>query len=121
MRLSRVVTITTGSSTGVAPPARPVPLPRATNGRSWRAATRTASATSRPVRGKHTDRRAARRDAGVARVERELERFGARPIGAEDRPQIGEERVGVVDAPRLDEDVAVNPRPCASSLRSTAS
>ena len=41
-RLSRVVTMTSGSSTGVAPPARPVPLPRATNGRSWRAATRTA-------------------------------------------------------------------------------
>ena len=36
-RFSWVVTITTGSSTGVAPPASPVPLPRATNGRSWRA------------------------------------------------------------------------------------
>ena len=100
-RLSRVVTITTGSSTGVAPPARPVPLPRATNGRSWRAATRTASATSRPVRGKHTTAARAARDARVAGVERELERFGARPIGSEDRPQVGEERACVVDAPRL--------------------
>ena len=95
------MTITTGSSTGVAPPARPVPLPRATNGRSWRAATRTASATSRPERGKHTTAADPTRDAGVARVEGELERFGARPVVTEDRPQVGEERACVVDAPRL--------------------
>ena len=54
IRFMCVVTITSGSSTGVAPPASPVPLPRATNERSWRAAIRTAAATSSAERGKHT-------------------------------------------------------------------
>ena len=85
----------------MAPPARPVPLPRATNGRSWRAATRTASATSSTVRGKHTTAAAPAGDAGIARVQRELERFGARAVGSEGRLQVGEERARVVDATRL--------------------
>ena len=46
--------MTTGSPSGVAPPARPVPLPRATNGRPWRRATRTAAATSSADSGQHT-------------------------------------------------------------------
>ena len=46
--------MTTGQPTGVAPPASPVPLPRATKGRSWRAATATAAATCSAVSGKQT-------------------------------------------------------------------
>ena len=48
------MTITTGRPTGVAPPASPVPLPRATKGRSWRAVTATAAPTSSGVEGKQT-------------------------------------------------------------------
>jgi hypothetical protein len=44
---------------------------------------------------------ASARDPGVARVQRELERFRARGVGPEDRLQIGEERVRVVDVARL--------------------
>jgi hypothetical protein len=47
------------------------------------------------------DRRRTARDAGITRVEGQLERFGAGPVGTEDRPQVGEERACVVDAPRL--------------------
>ena len=94
------MTITTGSSTGVAPPARPVPLPRATNGRPCRAATRTAAATSSLERGKQTAAARAALDAGVACVERELERLGARPVGAERRLEIGDERAVVSDDAR---------------------
>src|SRR5437588_5749764 len=54
MRVILVVTITTGSPTGVAPPARPVPEPRGTNGRPWARHTRTAAWTSSVVSGKHT-------------------------------------------------------------------
>ena len=80
-----VVTITTGSSSGVAPPASPVPLPRATNGRSWRRATRTAAATSSADRGQHTASASPRADARVARVQRELERLGARTASGTER------------------------------------
>src|SRR5690606_15352203 len=52
MRSILVVTITTGSPTGTAPPASPVPEPRATNGRPWRRAICTAAATSAVSRGK---------------------------------------------------------------------
>ena len=53
MRSIFVVTITTGSPTGTAPPASPVPEPRATNGRPCRRAMRTAAATSSVDGGKH--------------------------------------------------------------------
>ena len=79
IRFRWVVTITTGRPTGVAPPARPVPLPRATKGRSWRAATATAAATSVGRRGEAHRGRLAGGDAGVAAVEGELERLGPRP------------------------------------------
>ena len=89
--------MTSGSSTGVAPPASPVPLPRATNGRPWRAATRTAAATSSPERGKHTTAARPRATPASRAYERELERLGARAVGTERRLQIGEERARVVD------------------------
>jgi hypothetical protein len=54
MRSIFVVTITTGSPTGTAPPASPVPAPRATNGRPWARAARTHACTSAVSRGKHT-------------------------------------------------------------------
>ena len=68
---------------GVAPPARPVPLPRATKGRPWRRATRTAAATALGrLRPAHRERvrppRLPRR-----RVQGELERFGARTFRAD--------------------------------------
>ena len=86
--------MTTGSPSGVAPPASPVPLPRATNGRPWRRATRTAAATSSVDRGQHTATRVTFGDTGVARVQRELERLGARTRRAPTRgAQIVEERV----------------------------
>ena len=50
----RVVTISRASCSGVAPPARPVPLPRVTNGMPSRVAVVTASATSSVDSGKHT-------------------------------------------------------------------
>ena len=92
--------MTTGSSTGVAPPARPVPLPRATNGRSWRAAIRTAAATSSPERGKHTT--AARpRATPASRAYSASSRGSARArSGPSCRLEVGEERARVVDAAR---------------------
>jgi hypothetical protein len=45
--------------------------------------------------------RASTGHAGVARVEGQLEWFGARAINAQGRLQIREERAGVVDAARL--------------------
>ena len=86
--------MTTGSSTGVAPPARPVPLPRATNGRSWRArdAHRGGDVVARRAGSTPTAARPAV-DTRVARVERELERLGARPVGSEGRLEVGEQRV----------------------------
>src|SRR3954454_5113748 len=53
-RFILVVTIIIASSSGVAPPARPVPAPRATKGCSWRTAMRTAACTSAVLVGKHT-------------------------------------------------------------------
>jgi len=47
------------------------------------------------------DRSAPTCDTSVARVERQLERLGTRPIGPEDRLQVGKERARVVDHPRL--------------------
>jgi hypothetical protein len=54
IRFILVVTITTGGRgpVGTAPPARPVPEPRGTNGRPWARLTRTAAATSSVVVGK---------------------------------------------------------------------
>ena len=46
--------ITNAPSSGVAPPARPVPEPRATNGTPWRTAARTAACTCAVDTGKHT-------------------------------------------------------------------
>src|SRR6516225_6538908 len=56
MRFILVVTMTTGATSpvGTAPPARPVPEPRGTNGRPWARLIRTAAATSPGVRGKQT-------------------------------------------------------------------
>ena len=89
----RVVTITTASSSGVAPPASPVPLPRATNGRPCRRAMRTAAATSSADRGQHTATAWPSLTPGVAAVERELERLRARTGRTERIAQISEERV----------------------------
>ena len=50
----RVVTMSSASCSGVAPPARPVPLPRVTNGTAHSLAVATAKATSAVERGKHT-------------------------------------------------------------------
>jgi hypothetical protein len=41
------------------------------------------------------------RHPGVARVQRELEGFGAGAVGAERRAQVGDERVGCSDATSL--------------------
>ena len=60
--------MTTGSSSGTAPPARPVPEPRATNGRPWRRAARTHACTSAVVIGKHTTAAAPVDVRGVALV-----------------------------------------------------
>jgi hypothetical protein len=54
-----------------------------------------------PGTGKADHRGAASGDARVARVERELQWFGARLIGAEHRLEVAEERACVVDGPRL--------------------
>ena len=53
-RFILVVTTTTGPSRGTAPPASPVPEPRATNGRPWWRAARTHACTSAVLVGKHT-------------------------------------------------------------------
>ena len=108
----RVVTITSGSSTGVAPPASPVPLPRATNGRPWRAAT--------PHRGRDLARstREAHRDR-AARVRRPRRGRRARARAARRAPgrgrvptcEIGEERRQSVDDP---------PMTTTTALRSTS-
>ncbi len=100
-RFMRVVTITRGSSTGVAPPARPVPLPRATNERPWRFAHCTAYATWSVDVGKHTRDRAASFDAGIASVQRELQGFRARLPGAESTFEIGDDRLSGGDPPML--------------------
>ena len=92
--------MTTGSSSGVAPPARPVPLPRATNGRPWRRGPHRGGDLRAGTRKAHRDG-AADRDAGVSRVQRELERFGTRTILADGGSEVGDEllvrRVGVRD------------------------
>ena len=54
MRFIFVVAMTTAPSGGTAPPASPVPEPRATNGTPWRSATCTQACTSAVVVGKHT-------------------------------------------------------------------
>ncbi len=54
MRFIFVVAITTAPSGGTAPPARPVPEPRATNGTPWRLAMSTHALTSSVETGKHT-------------------------------------------------------------------
>ena len=46
--------MTMPSATGTAPPERPVPAPRATNGAPWVRHTRTAACTSSVVRGRTT-------------------------------------------------------------------
>ena len=79
--------MTSGSPTGVAPPARPVPLPRATNGRPCRAATRTAAATSAPRRREAHRGRCAPVHPGVALVERELQRLRTRLVRLRARPR----------------------------------
>ena len=48
----RVSTIMTGSSQGTAPPASPVPAPRATKSRPWATAATTHADTSAVVTGK---------------------------------------------------------------------
>jgi hypothetical protein len=40
-------------------------------------------------------------DARIARIERELQRFGTGAIGAQCRLEVAEERTCVVDGPRL--------------------
>ena len=54
MRFIFVVEMTTAPSGGTAPPARPVPDPRATNGTPWRTAMATHAWTSSVDSGKHT-------------------------------------------------------------------
>ena len=56
------MTISTPSACGTAPPDRPVPLPRATNGTPARAHTRTTAATSAADSGSTTS-------AGTVRCE----------------------------------------------------
>ena len=102
-----VVTITSGSSSGVAPPASPVPLPRATNGRPWRRAMRTAAATSSADRGQHTATALPSLTPASRRVQRELERLGART---------GRDR-----APRADRRGARREVRCTRGLRRAAS
>ena len=92
MRSILVVTMTTGSSSGTAPPASPVPEPRARNGRPCRRAARTHACTSAVVSGKQTTAaRPVMFDASPL-VERELERLGANAVGAERSPQVLDER-----------------------------
>ncbi len=50
----RASPITIPSAIGIAPPERPVPAPRATNGTPWSDAIATAAATSAVVRGSTT-------------------------------------------------------------------
>ena len=86
------MTITTGSPIGVAPPASPVPLPRATNGRSWRAATRTAAATSAPVpREAHRSGRARAPRRRRARTSASSSGSARAATGAERALQVGDE------------------------------
>ena len=92
MRSILVVTMTTGSSSGTAPPASPVPEPRATNGRPCRRAARTQACTSAVVEREADDGGPTGHVRGVALVERELERLGANAIGAESSPQVLDER-----------------------------
>ena len=80
--------MTTGRvASGTAPPARPVPEPRATNGRPWRRASRTQACTSAVDVGKHTTGRAprcSRRRAGTGRARSARRAPGpgrARPAG----------------------------------------
>ena len=80
-RFILVSVMTTAPSSGVAPPARPVPAPRATNGVPWATATRTTACTSSVVVGKH-DHAGGALDVGrVAPVQAELGRAGAHPVG----------------------------------------
>ena len=53
-RFNRATLMTTPSATGSAPPERPVPAPRATNGTPCSAHTRTAAATCAASRGSST-------------------------------------------------------------------
>ncbi len=93
MRFICVVTITSASSRGVAPPASPVPLPRATNGRPCLRAMRTAAATSAADLGQQTATAWPSLTPASCAYERELEWLGARTGRTERGAQIGEERV----------------------------
>ena len=76
-----VVAITIAPSGGTAPPARPVPDPRATNGTPWRAAMRHARLDLvRRRREADGDGRAGH-VRGVVAVQRQLGRAGVDPVG----------------------------------------
>ena len=76
-----VVAMTTAPSSGTAPPARPVPEPRATNGTPWRAASGRRPAPPRSTsRAEHTTDGRAFHVRGVAAVQRQLGRPVAHPV-----------------------------------------
>ena len=84
--------MTTASSSGTAPPASPVPEPRATNGTPWRAATRTHACTSAVEFGKHTTPAAPEMFERVSGVQAPLGAARAHTIGHERGSQIVDER-----------------------------
>ncbi len=80
-------------ATGSAPPDRPVPWPRATNGTPARAHSRTIACTSRRGRGQHDGgRRLAQVGQRVAFVGQQLERVLEDVRVADDSPQFGQKR-----------------------------
>ena len=89
-----VVTITTGSPSGVAPPARPVPLPRATNGRPCRRAIahRGRDLVGRP-RPAHGDRARPSRTPASRAYSASSSGSALAPVRTERGAEIGEERV----------------------------
>ena len=74
IRFIFVVTMTTAPSSGTAPPARPVPEPRATNGTPWRRGDAHARLHLGGGQREADDRRRALHVRGVAAVQRQLGR-----------------------------------------------
>ena len=96
-----VVAMTTAPSGGTAPPASPVPEPRATNGTPWRAAICTHACTSSvDDREADGDRRALHVRRVVA-VQRQLGRAVTHPVGGERLAQLVDERAADRHSVRL--------------------
>ena len=92
MRFIFVVEMTIAPSGGTAPPARPVPEPRATNGTPCRLATSHAGLHLGGRRREAHGDGGALHVRGVVAVQRQLGRPVAHPVGAERRAEVGDER-----------------------------